>query len=376
MRVIKYMGEDPKATYSFKHHKECDDTFAAFELSHMNWHRDNNTHGYKGAELLFRVHDCSDALYKELSPSLTILEKAFKNGLDTCNISKNNTDILIRNGVSMCCDVTPKIKDGKPYMDISFRYINFNPWAEEELKYNELCNGRPKNMRMSGGFIQAPVPNFHMGYFPQTALDLENVNPRKFNESFTEKFQEAMPSFKFDSMKDYQRYGESFILANGDETNTMVSLVNVCAVTGSTIRMNMEKEKEKEREQEENYSREDVVWVLRHATKGIGNNGGKSKTMTYMTESDAINGITNLLKSDLKQSGCHLYYKKEVYDKFMESLKSRPLEAKYAIITPTKTIQCVVKEERLHKKEKSKPRVRLVEHTITSRSVSKGRDSL
>ena len=348
--IIKYMGNESEGKYKYNKGDFESDNLAVYELMNMNDNRDKGLKGYKGAELLFRVHECSDALYKELKPSLNVLEKAFKTGIESCNISKNNEDVLIRNGVAMCCEVLPKVKDGRPYMDVFLRYINFNPWVKDNLFDNEVCNGRPKDLELSGGIMDLPPTHVHIGYFPHCSLNLTNIDVRNFHESFVKTFKSAMPYFRNEGQKDFNMFGESFYTPDGYKTNTMVSLVNTGAAMGSFIKMQLEEKKEKEKTK---YITDDMVWVIRRKVHKA-NGDTLSGVETFKDKDKAFMRIQEKLDEDILKYKCLGEKEKKIRERFYDSLHRLPFSPKYSVLSTTEMVVCEMKEERVRKTENAK----------------------
>ena len=349
--IIKYMGDDPKAKYKYDKGPFESDNLALYELMHMNLSRDKGLRGYMGAELLFRVHGCSDSLYKELKPSLDVLEKAFKVGLDSCGVSKNNEDELVRNGVAMCCEVTPQIREGKPRMDIFIRYINFNPWANDNLFDNKICNGRPKTLELSGGIMDLPPTPVHIGYFPHCSLNLIDVDVRNFHESFVEKFKSAMPYFRNEAQKDFNIFGKSFYTPDGLKTNTMTTLVTTCAAMGSVIKMQLDEKREKEKALK--YSPDDTVWVIRRKVHKA-NGEIVSKVENFKDKDKAFMRMREKLDEDIKKYKCSKEQEKKIRERFYDSLHGLPFSPKYSVLSTTEMVVCEMKEERVRKAENAK----------------------
>lgn len=251
MSLIKYMGDDPHADFEWKKHW-MDDKMALWELAYMNAYRDKdpNTKAYKGCELIFRVNDCPENLYNQSKEALDCLEGAFHSALREYKIAKYCTDALIRSSMSMCCDVTPKEKDGKPVLDISFGYLNFNPYCPEKLSDNTVLDGTPKGFMDSGnGLFASPVEFFHVGYFPKCSLDLQDVDVKNFKQSFVKEYQKKAGAFRVALNKDFKLYADQSALPENtsDGSFSLTALNNVCTYTATVIRSQLEKEIEEKK---------------------------------------------------------------------------------------------------------------------------------
>ena len=253
MSIIKYMGDDPQAEYNFKKHWQ-DDGMALYELSFMNAYRDKdpNTKAYKGSELIFRVNDCSDELFKKSEKALDFLENVYHDAIKEFNVAKYCTDSLIRSSMAMCCDVTPKEKDGKAVLDVSFKYINVNPYCPEELSENKTINGIPKSFEDKGnGFFQSPVKEFHIGYFPQCSLKLENLEVDNFKKNFINEYKKNAPVFQKELQVDFMMHGDTSPLPDRvcDGSFSMTALRNVTTYVASVIKKQWDDELEEKRSQ-------------------------------------------------------------------------------------------------------------------------------
>lgn len=251
MSIIKYMGDDPKAKYRFEKSGE-NDKLALYELSYMNAYRDKdpNTKAYKGSELIFRINDCSDKVLKKSEKAIDFLENLYHKAIQELNISKHCTDSLIRSSMSMCCDVTPKEKDGKTLLDVSFKYINVNPYCPEELSANSLINGTPNMFRDSGnGFFQAPVKEFYIGYFPQCSLDLRDLDVNNFKQSFIKEYKKKAASFQKMLQVDFYMSSDTSMFPGYpfDNSLSLTSLRNVSSYVASAIKKQWDDELEEKR---------------------------------------------------------------------------------------------------------------------------------
>ena len=227
---VEYMGNKANAKYKFQKNYVMDNV-AVYELSFMQ----EKPEAYKGAELLFRVNNdaVSEEILNESKEAIEYLKDKYKKVLKETNVEKEYAKTFLKNGIAMCCDVTPKEKDGQILLDVSMKYINFNPWAEENLADNKVLNGEPKTLQLSGGFVQGSINRVNLDLFPQYSLEVKDINVKDYKKEFAEKFDSELDKLydKEDKLmeslvtKDYHNY---------DLDNVFI-FRNICNTVGTEI---------------------------------------------------------------------------------------------------------------------------------------------
>ena len=236
--MIKYMGDASLREKEFKeiNRYEISNPMAVSEIIEYNKYPEI----YKGNELLFRINiddNTSLKVIKNSKKTIDYLEKKFKSALEASRAEHYFSDSFIKNGIAICMDVTPKDKNGETVLDISLKYITFNPWCAENLADNKVCNGRPKDMLLSADDFESDLQEVHIGYFPQTKFEMNDISIKDFGKSFTEKFMKSMKKFRDESELDFKKNGdnsffpENVLDGNGSET----LITGIASVMGSSI---------------------------------------------------------------------------------------------------------------------------------------------
>ena len=244
--MITYMGDLSDAQYDFPEKQMPIDNVSAYEMSYYNIAPEK----YKGAELICRVNVddfCPLDLLHKTDKAIEYVEQKYKEALKDRNIENEFSEMFIRSGISMCMDITPHWKDEKPTIDISLKYINFNPWTRENLSENRVFNGIPKTISLSGGFIESPKKEFHIGYFPKCEFTIDNLDTTDFRKSFVKSFDKAFRKFRTAAENDFIERGDTKLVPENMEDGniSMYLIVDVVSTMGRFINREYTEELEK-----------------------------------------------------------------------------------------------------------------------------------